>query len=394
MELARGNHWRRVDSSATGLVEFTHNDLVLTANQDPFSEEPLSALTVTEGNRRLVIEDLPKRYDLPEQAVEWMRSASSYMTFTAFQIRDDPRQLTLDQLKAMPQRDLYLLCEREGSAERHQRYALSHLFTGPVRLHPYIGKSIEVDIIRNSDTRRLDVLPTADGRSSNDVFPYYGVPVHPRSRRRFALLDKPVSRMEMWPTTSMRTLYDPVNDIHVKTSMDVQVSGGPRVLRDGECRRGMTVSRLLLELLEKGLLPPNVSFLPELQWISGSDDEAFNALIRGGLQDIRPAVEPDDRIIAASSLMTRLPFTDERSLLELLIEQNGPQIYFEIVDMMITNHLQMADLGLSQEDHGQNTLFVFDKDFRRIKSIVMRDIESIYMAVSYTHLTLPTNREV
>jgi hypothetical protein len=375
VESERGNRWRRGAQRSDGLTEFSTADgLTVLAHVDPLGNEPFGPLVATRNGKLLHGGHIDDLYRSTDTGYSPIHASVEIMSQTAERFHRDRRNLTLDDLKAMPQRSLYLLFEREGGAERHQRFPLAHNYSGNFRHHPYLGNT-KVRLVLSGDDADTTHRPIRrDTRSIPREF-LGGLPVHPESRPLFGL-GQSAAYVDLWPTTSIRTLYDPDTDFHIKTSMNAEVTSANRMLGPEELRWAMDFSRILFDIHERGKLPQGVFVLPELQWISNSRHEHANALIRGGLQDIFPKIDPTDRVVAASSLNTRLPFTDNKTLLEMLIEQNGPQFFDEISKMMISNHLDLLNLGLSHESHGQNTLLIFDKDFRRLKGICIRDVSS------------------
>jgi hypothetical protein len=95
---------------------------------------------------------------------------------------------------------------------------------------------------------------------------------------------------DLYPTTSVRTLYDPDHDRHYKVSFDAQITSHTRLLHRHEAANAVAASNLLVVLNERRLLPGGVFFLPELTWTSHPSSDLANCLVRAGLADMIPKV--------------------------------------------------------------------------------------------------------
>jgi hypothetical protein len=369
--------WRRTAEARGDYVKYESGDLRLFAIPDVFQTEPANALLLEDRQgRRLGVADIVNIFGLPERAQMMLHSAAANMTKTADKIVRDPRTWTLDHLTRMPQKELYLLFERDGMAERHQRYSIGHVFLGDPAHHPYLGNGpVRVGMTGTSANVQHHSLERHQRHLPPELL-LGGLPTHPQSAGMMRDVGLWTPYRDLWPTTSVRTLYDLERDLHLKTSYDAQITSIKRQLGSQEGEWGLPMSDLLLELADHGALPEGVHILPELHWATNGDVAGANALVRGGLQDIRPRIDPTDRVVTAAALTTRLPFTDGKSLLELIVERHGLGTYKQIADMQITKTLEMLDRGISHEGHGQNMLLIFNHDFSKIKGICLRDLPS------------------
>lgn len=377
IEPERKHPWRRTSEARGDYVKYESGDLRMFARPDVFATEPANALLLEDRQgRRLGVADIVELFDLPPRAHEMLNKAGELMSQTAEKIVRDPRKWTLDDLIRLPQKDLYLLFERDGMAERHQRYSIGHVFFGDPAHHPYLGdRPITLGMTGTPANVRHHAIDHHVRFLPSELL-LGGLPTHPQSAHALRDVGLWAPYRELWPTTSVRTLYDIERDLHIKTSYDAQITSIKRHLGRQEGEWGLPMSDVLLELLEHGALPEGLYFMPELEWMTNDDVEGANALVRGGLQDIRPRIDPTDRVITAAALTTRLPFTDDKSLLELIVERYGLQAYKQIAAMQITKPLEMLDRGISHEGHGQNMLLIFNHDFSRIKGVCLRDLPS------------------
>lgn len=381
LESEAGRPFRNPTARIGELSEFqsTESNLAVLAYPDPFSHSPTSPVALMVGQKTLTITDVGERYQLTPYGIAMMRSAATNMHAAAVKLSEQRSNMTLHDFSTMGQQQLYLLFE-QGNGERQQRLPLAHVFSGNLSFHPYLGDGkVSLLLTPNSNTTNHRGVAFHDRSTRYDSLTNGGVIVHPQSQDRFRQLGSARQRIEAIPTASTRTLYMPDKDLHIKTSFDAVITSDSRLLQPLDGTKGLAVTHLLHDIHRREALPNGTFFLPELHSMADNRDTVANSLIRGGLADIVPTIDKDDRVIPAFGLTIRLPFADNKTLLEMLVEKNGPTMFDRIVQAMIKNHMQLADLGTNHESHGQNTMLIFNKDFTELKGICIRDIGSIFI---------------
>ncbi len=197
---------------------------------------------------------------------------------------------------------------------------------------------------------------------------------------------------EVYPTSSVRTVYAPEQDLFIKLPLDARITNFVRNNPLEHLERSLTASRVLTRILNESSTEPLV-ILPELgyrslrspEWPSGEDRAASVAvLFRRGLRRSNPSAP----VVVAALLEPKLPGGDA-AVAEVLwsaARAAGRPVTAALIGDWVARYCEaalvpilalFARYGVSLEAHVQNSLIVLDDGWP--KRLVVRDLEGTSM---------------
>lgn len=193
------------------------------------------------------------------------------------------------------------------------------------------------------------------------------LPVHPWQLALVPPTDSRIRRLgpagvPVRPTASVRTLYAPIADLFVKTSLHVRITNCLRK----NARYELSGAVALTELLSRVPLPDGVALLaePAYRTVDTSGvDEAYGTILRTGL---RPHLGPGETpVLAAALAATPLPLDDPVTW------------WHRYVGLLVPAVLHCwLQLGVVYEPHLQNVVVVLGPGGYPVR-MLLRDLEGV-----------------
>lgn len=235
---------------------------------------------------------------------------------------------------------------------------------------------------------------------------YRAVPVHPwqfslvradgltgpalaRAIADHTVLDLGEVGVELHPTASVRTLYQPRLDVFLKTSLSVRITNCLRKNARYELTGAVALTRSLAPVLARFAVDhPGFAVLPEpamrtvdLCGPHGSDAardavaEALGVIVRGG---VRSHVRPGETPLLAGSLVAERPAGVEAwHVSRLVAPPDVVEWWLAYLGLLVDPVLQLwHEHGIALEPHLQNVLVVIDKAGLPCRMLV-RDLEGV-----------------
>ena len=235
---------------------------------------------------------------------------------------------------------------------------------------------------------------------------YRAVPVHPwqyslvradeltgpalaRAIADHTVLDLGEEGVELHPTASVRTLYQPRLDVFLKTSLSVRITNCLRKNARYELTGAVALTRSLAPVLARVAVDhPGFAVLPEpamrtvdLRGRHGSEGardalaEGLGVIVRGG---VRSHVRPGETALLAGSLVAERPAGVEAwHVSRSVAPPDVVEWWLAYLRLLVDPVLQLwHEHGIALEPHLQNVLVVIDRAGMPCRMLV-RDLEGV-----------------
>lgn len=236
--------------------------------------------------------------------------------------------------------------------------------------------------IKNANMKQYGRIPESLKGMAGELLSNGFVPMHPFNKDNFLdMADvEEVQVVNCFVLMSKRALIPAGSDFQIKTSLGLRILAGVRNIRFTQAQNGIENTRVLRRLAEKNELPNNCFMVADefAGQVDGNNHTTYvvrnpweQHIANNGQQIPETAIPITAASLFSKNVMSPVP------LLQDFAEAGGDPIQLtqDIIKTVIETELDLMNKGYVAEMHGQNTIFLIDKNTMKLTGMILRDHE-------------------